>query len=99
MANTNAPFTPTTAASLAVTGTAASVTLPTLGDTMLIMNDGAVTCFWKTGVTTATADATSNPILAGAVVLYTATPGDTVLSGIAATGATTTLRIQRGYGV
>ena len=101
MANTSAPFTPTAATSLAVTGTAASVTLPTAGgDTMLIMNDGVATSYWKTGATVATATATAgNPILAGAIMIYTVDPTATVLSGIAATGATTTLRIQYGYGV
>jgi hypothetical protein len=98
MANRNAPFTVTTAASLAVTGTAASATLPTTGDVMMLMNDGVATCYWKLGATTATATSADIPILAGAIMLYTPDPTATVLSAIAATGATTTLRIQRGYG-
>ena len=98
MANRNAPFSPTTAASLAVTGTAASATLPTTGDVMMLLNDGSSTCYWKTGATTATATSSDIPILGGAIILYTPDPAATVLSGIAATGATTTLRIVRGYG-
>ena len=97
-----APFTPMGSTLLAITGTAASVTLPVCnGNQLMIQNDGTSTAWWITGVTTATAATAaglSTPQLGGSIMLYTIDPNATVLSGIAATGATTTLRITRGAG-
>ena len=97
------PFTPIGSTLLAITGTAASVTLPTgNGDQLMIQNDGSSTAWWVVGVTAATAATAagaSTPQLGGSIMLYTIDPNATVLSGIAATGATTTLRITRGAGV
>ena len=88
---------------LAVTGTAGSVTLPTgNGNQLLLQNTGTNLAWWVVGATTATAANTtgaSTPIVAGAVILYTIDPGATVLSAISsATGTTTTLYATRCAG-
>ena len=89
---------------LAVTGTAGSVTLPTgNGNQLLVQNNGANIAWWTTGATSATAANTtgsSTPILAGAVMLYSLDPAATQFSAISsATGTTTTLYISKCAGV
>lgn len=96
MANTNAPFTPATAASLAITATAQTVTLPTNGDVIMVQNAGTAVSFFSVGATVATASTSSFPVLGNTVQLYTIDPSATVLSGIGTTG--NTLYITRGYG-
>ena len=88
---------------VSVTGTAASVTIPTgPGSQLMVQNAGANTAWWITGVSAATAantTGTSVPILAGAIMLYTIDPTATVLSAIsAATGTTTTLYLSKCAG-
>jgi hypothetical protein len=87
---------------LAVTATAASVTIPSgPGSQLLVQNAGGNTAWWLTGVNSATATAvtgTSTPILAGAIMLYTIAPDATQFSAISATGTTPTLYITKCAG-
>ena len=103
MAATNV-FTPAGSTTLAVTGTAASVTLPVCnGNQIMIQNTGIAVGWWVVGAVTATASAAtgaSTPVAPGAVMLFTIDPNATVLSGVtAATGTTTTFYVTRGAGV
>ena len=97
------PFTPLGSTVLAVTGTAASITLPTgNGNQLLLQNDGTNAAWFAVGATAATASAAtgaSTPLIGGAVMIFTIPADATVLSGITtATGTTTTLRVTRGVG-
>ena len=88
---------------VSVTGTAASVTIPSgPGSQLMVQNAGANTAWWLTGVSSATATnitGTSTPILAGAIMLYTIDPTATQFSALsAATGTTTTLYITKAAG-
>lgn len=91
---------------LGATTSSGSVALGTVGEVLLVQNDGSVTAYVALGTSAVTAtaggtatlaDGGSVPVLAGASMLFRAGPGVTHLAGITASG-TTTIRASRGDG-
>lgn len=97
------PFTPTgSTVNLAVTGSTGAVALGTLGQggsTVRIYNAGAATVFINFGISTVeAATATSIPVPAGAIEVYSVGPSVTHVAGITASG-TATLYATLGQGI
>jgi hypothetical protein len=107
------PFNPIATATLAVTATSSRVALPAnlpaaqQPRTVRVANTGTAVAFLEfgddtvvavAGGTSTSASDGSMPILAGTVEAFTLQPGWTNAAGVAASGASTVLRITVGEG-
>lgn len=100
MANVNI-FTPGNSVTAALTGTAATTTLPTGAGTYFRFANSSANVAFFAAVTAATAATTgaSTPMLGNSVELFTLDPSATGVSFIMATGNTGTVYITRGQGI
>jgi hypothetical protein len=85
-------------ATLAVTGTSASVALPTSAPQIEVQNAGASDCFIRWGNVALTAVVTDYPVLSGQSKVITVGTGTATLAAICAAGQATTLYVTSGDG-
>lgn len=84
---------------LTATTTTSNVALPSSGATVVVSNAGTTTAYVALGASTVTSTtATGTPVLAGSTVVLLATPAQTYIAGITATGSDV-LTITTGTGV
>lgn len=95
LAKAQPAMSPTGQATLSVSGSSASVALPTSGSIVTLFNDGTSQIYWKMGISSVVATTNDFPLPAGACRDY-AVVGQSTIAAIS--GGTSTLRVTRGNG-